>query len=161
MIWTWSPIALSYRQLRLKPHPLIQFHFFSSFLICFLKADMCISRMASNLVCPFGCFCARLEQNVFCLLVCRCVCACVCAACVAWVHPTWILPRQDVSYHWITLICNVKEGAGEAGKNVSLRALTSFIQEDDANQLYGFACVFLFLYSCFYFKLYELLILLK
>lgn len=103
MIWTWPQIALSYCELRLKPHPLIQFYFsFFYYLFCEgWHIRLCISRMASNFF-----FAALGLTWIKCVAhVSACVCVCeVCVAYVAWMHTTWNLPCL-----WIFWICKVTQ----------------------------------------------------
>lgn len=94
MIWTWPQIALSYCELRLKPHPLIQFYFsVFHYLLCEgWHVRLCISRMAFNS--PFAASGLTWIKCVLCSLICMHGCVCVyvrvyVCACLLRYHTTW------------------------------------------------------------------------
>ena len=133
---TWPQIALSYSELRLKPHPLTPFYF-SLFYYMFREGWHVKAVHKQNgfqlflffFFFFFGCF--GLDLNKICFARVR---LCVC---VRYVTERGV-SCQDVSYLWLFWICNVTERTSErvsvcvcvcvrrAGQNVSLRALTCF-----------------------------------
>lgn len=164
--WMWPQIALSSREPRLRPCALILFYF-PLFYYLFCKGwhvKLCISRMASNFFFYFAALGLTWIKCLFFLLICLRVCVYVlvqvCLVCVVWMHVTWTLPFQDVSYLWIFWICKVTQNrVGGAGQNVSLQALISFILEDHTvltkvyDLLVFFIVLFFYLYMYGYFFL--------
>lgn len=165
-IWTWPQISLSYCELRLKPHPLIQFYF-ATFYYLFCECwhvRLCISRMAFNF--PFTalgltwiecvlcllvrvCVCARTGVHTY---VCTCVCVCVCALCECTQHR--ISPVKTAVTFEYPEYAKLPEWVRGARQNVSLEALTCFIHEDHTNKLYDMFVFFHFSLVCLFFGVF-------
>lgn len=150
-IWTWPQKALSYCELRLKPHPLIQFYF-SNIALSVLWVLTCTAVHKQNGF-QLSFHHIGLDLNKMCFAF-ACAGVCVCALCEC--TQCRISPVKTAVIFEYPEYAKLPGWMRGARQNVSLGALTCFTHGDHTNKLYD---LFVFFYFLFHFGLYKLLFL--
>lgn len=147
MIWTWPQTALSYRELRLKPHPLTQFCFsVFHYLICEgWHVKLCRRRMTFNF--PFAALGLTWIKKTCFMLAYMCARVCVCALCECTQHGIPSVKTSAIFEY--PEYAKLPQRLRGAGQNVSWWALTCFILEDHTNRLYDVFVFYSSVLFCF------------